>query len=49
MNLLGKGGFATVYKARCLRTQQMVAIKMASFTQNLFKESRVNNNICFTD
>lgn len=25
---IGKGGFATVYKARCLRTQLVVAIKM---------------------
>ncbi|XP_014674308.1 PREDICTED: serine/threonine-protein kinase PLK4-like [Priapulus caudatus] len=28
LNLLGKGGFACVYKARCLNTGQLVAIKM---------------------
>lgn len=30
LNLLGKGGFATVYKARCRRTFIEVAIKMVS-------------------
>lgn len=30
LNLLGKGGFASVYKARCLRSDQYVAIKMVS-------------------
>ncbi|XP_028894049.2 serine/threonine-protein kinase PLK4 [Zeugodacus cucurbitae] len=28
LHLLGKGGFASVYKARCTRTNQIVAIKM---------------------
>lgn len=28
LNLLGKGGFASVYKAKCLRTNHLVAIKM---------------------
>ncbi|XP_075163638.1 polo like kinase SAK [Haematobia irritans] len=28
LHLLGKGGFASVYKARCLRTNQYVAVKM---------------------
>nr|XP_014089277.2 serine/threonine-protein kinase PLK4 [Bactrocera oleae] len=28
LHLLGKGGFASVYKARCTRTNQVVAIKM---------------------
>ncbi|XP_054734830.1 serine/threonine-protein kinase PLK4 [Anastrepha obliqua] len=28
LHLLGKGGFASVYKARCTRTNEMVAIKM---------------------
>lgn len=28
LNLLGKGGFASVYRAKCLRTGMEVAIKM---------------------
>lgn len=30
LDLLGKGGFASVYRARCLRTGMEVAIKMVS-------------------
>lgn len=30
-NLLGKGGFASVYRARCLKTGMEVAIKMVVF------------------
>lgn len=28
LNLIGKGGFACVYRARCLKTGEMMAIKM---------------------
>ena len=31
LNLLGKGGFASVYRAKCLRTSMEVAIKMVSW------------------
>jgi polo-like kinase 4 len=33
LNLLGKGGFASVYKAKCISTGQIVAIKMVDKTQ----------------
>lgn len=36
MNLLGKGGFASVYKAECLRTHRFVAIKMVNILVKAF-------------
>lgn len=35
IQVLGKGGFATVYKARCLSRNQDVAIKMVNLIKRL--------------
>lgn len=39
MNLLGKGGFASVYRARCIKTSMEVAIKMVILFITLFDSS----------
>lgn len=46
--LLGKGGFASVYRAKCLRTGILVAIKMVSYFPRLFRSGSHPNNICAT-
>lgn len=38
LNLLGKGGFATVYRARCLKTGIEVAVKMVSRDMEVFSQ-----------
>ena len=40
LNLLGKGGFASVYRAKCLRTGAEVAIKMVSARTRSFRSWR---------
>ena len=36
LNMLGRGGFACVYKARVLTTGQEVAIKMVRYSLSLY-------------
>ncbi|XP_067612634.1 serine/threonine-protein kinase PLK4 [Eurosta solidaginis] len=43
LHLLGKGGFASVYKARCTRTNQMVAIKMID--KQLIQRAGLGNRV----
>ncbi|XP_043289776.1 serine/threonine-protein kinase PLK4 [Venturia canescens] len=47
LNLLGKGGFASVYRAKCLRTGMEVAIKMIDkkLTQAAGMEGRVYQEV----